>query len=109
MPAEGAPSAGPALVEEGKLDDRIKIKPREAPHAPPAEGEESSPQETEKPPLNGEAEAKPGDIQFYADGTADAREILLRDSMGFELLLRINPITGRVRIITSKPEPEAQP
>lgn len=37
-------------------------------------------------------------ITFYADGTADRREIILRDSYNVELVLRINPITGRVRI-----------
>ena len=37
-------------------------------------------------------------ITFYADGTADRREIVLRDSYNVELVLRINPITGRVRI-----------
>ena len=38
-------------------------------------------------------------IGFYADGTADAREIQLEDRDGFRLVLRINPTTARVRIV----------
>jgi type II secretion system protein H len=38
-------------------------------------------------------------IAFYPDGTADGRELLLRDRQGFQLALRINPITARVQIV----------
>jgi prepilin-type N-terminal cleavage/methylation domain-containing protein len=38
-------------------------------------------------------------ISFYPDGTADARDILLRDRMGFQLALQVNPNTGRVSIL----------
>jgi|SRR3954466_6274890 type II secretion system protein H len=38
-------------------------------------------------------------ISFYADGTADSGEVLLKDRDGFRLVLRINPTTARVRII----------
>jgi type II secretion system protein H len=38
-------------------------------------------------------------ITFYPDGTADARELLLRDRHGFQLALRINPRTARVQIV----------
>jgi prepilin-type N-terminal cleavage/methylation domain-containing protein len=38
-------------------------------------------------------------ISFYPDGTADGREIELRDPEGFGLALRINPITSRVQLI----------
>jgi hypothetical protein len=38
-------------------------------------------------------------ISFYADGTADQREVELRDPEGFGLALRINPITSRVQYI----------
>ena len=41
-------------------------------------------------------------IVFYPDGTADRREIVLRDSESAELVLRINPVTGRVRIAESE-------
>jgi type II secretion system protein H len=110
MPGENrAPSEPPGLIEEGTLDERIAIQPREAPPTPPAEGEESAPEEMAEPLVAGEAPPKPGDIQFNADGTADAREVLLRDRMGVELLLQINPITGRVKIASPKAEPEARP
>jgi Tfp pilus assembly protein FimT len=36
-------------------------------------------------------------IGFYADGTADAVEIRLRDRDGFGLVLEVNPVTARVR------------
>jgi type II secretion system protein H len=49
--------------------------------------------------------ATDGAISFYADGTADAQEILLRDRQGFRLVLRINPITARVHIIELEREP----
>ncbi len=46
------------------------------------------------------AEQPAGDgIRFYPDGTADASEIELRDRNGFQLALRVNPITARVSII----------
>jgi prepilin-type N-terminal cleavage/methylation domain-containing protein len=38
-------------------------------------------------------------ISFYPDGTADEREIELRDPEGFGLALRINPVTSRVQLI----------
>jgi type II secretion system protein H len=38
-------------------------------------------------------------IFFYADGTADARDILLHDRMGFQLTLQVNPNTARVNIL----------
>ncbi len=38
-------------------------------------------------------------ISFYPDGTADQREVELRDPEGFGLALRINPITSRVQLI----------
>lgn len=37
-------------------------------------------------------------IGFYPDGTADPGEIQLRDRQGFGLLLRISPVTSRVRV-----------
>jgi hypothetical protein len=38
-------------------------------------------------------------ILFNPDGTADAREIRLRDRDGFRLGLRINPVTARIHIV----------
>ncbi len=38
-------------------------------------------------------------VTFYTDGTADRREIVLTDAEGFGLILRINPVTARVRVL----------
>jgi len=38
-------------------------------------------------------------LSFYPDGTADRGEIVLRDPEGFGLVLRINPVTARVRVL----------
>ena len=38
-------------------------------------------------------------ISFYPDGTADDREIELRDPDGYGLALRVNPVTSRVQLI----------
>ena len=43
-------------------------------------------------------------IAFYADGTADDAEILLRDRAGFRLLLQVNPVTARVAIYNMEGE-----
>jgi hypothetical protein len=72
-------------VIEGELDKRISLMIRE-----PAREEGA-----EEP----EAPVKRDTIMFYPDGTADARDFLLRDRAGVELLLRMNPTTSRVRII----------
>ena len=37
-------------------------------------------------------------VTFYADGTADAGEIVLRDRQGFRLGLRVHGATGRVEL-----------
>jgi hypothetical protein len=47
----------------------------------------------------GGAKAGEGDsIMFYPDGTAEAAEIRLVDRGGFELNLKINPVTARVEL-----------
>ena len=38
-------------------------------------------------------------ITFFADGTCEEGTLELRDADGFGLLLKLNPVTGRVRII----------
>jgi type II secretion system protein H len=82
----------------GTIDTRISIEVRSVgeaeaiePAAPARSGERQKEKRSET-------------ISFYADGTADAQEILLRDREGFRLLLRIDPITARVRI--TEPERE---
>lgn len=79
----------------GELDTRISIEIRFPENAAgstepgaPAESGSSSP-----------GHEGAGLISFYPDGTADARELVLRDRDGFRLALRIDPVTARVRII----------
>jgi type II secretion system protein H len=79
---------------EGELDARITIevhKPSE--DADPEQTGNSSSVSTTEPQRRDDA------ISFYADGTADATEIILRDREGFRLGLQINPTTARVRIL----------
>jgi type II secretion system protein H len=75
---------------KGSLDSRISIEIQQ-----PA-------QETNEIPAAGEnaQSARTDDfITFYADGTADPIQIILRDRQGFALGLQMNPTTARVRII----------
>ena len=81
---------------EGALDERITVAIRN-PLAPVTRESEERTR-----PTNPEAEERTGTITFYPDGTADAREIVLRDRAGVELILRVNPVTARVRVV--KPE-----
>jgi prepilin-type N-terminal cleavage/methylation domain-containing protein len=73
---------------EGRLDSRIAfaiIPPEE-----PSSGNDLSPGPADQ--------SLPDAISFYPDGTSDAAEIRLRDPDGFQLLLQLNPVTGRVHI-----------
>jgi len=106
---------------EGELDQRISftIRPLMATAASPATGEDASgSQPAEEQPLrhydtdgSGDQDTAPSlpmggfepsasdaTVVFFPDGTADALEILLRDRLGFQLALRVNPVTARVRI-----------
>jgi type II secretion system protein H len=81
----------------GPLDSRITVKILEpGVNAPDDAGEE--------PPGDSGSEGAfpsigPEDaVTFYADGTADARQIELADRDGFRLALRIDPTTSRVQI-----------
>jgi type II secretion system protein H len=90
IPAKEAPGA------MGALDGRIAIEVRK-PSDPPSEPWESGPG-----PEAGTGASAPRpslDIEFYADGTAQAAEVLLRDRDGFRLCLRVSPVTARVKII----------
>jgi type II secretion system protein H len=79
---------------KGTLDSRITLAV--AAPAPAAPGDAEAPPTTDA--------AAPDAISFYPDGTADAAEIKLRDRDGFELILQINPITGRVHVEDPKHE-----
>jgi type II secretion system protein H len=84
----------PRIVEEGALDERIQVEVREpAREADPSEEAEEAPKVKEQ--TEGESM---GEIRFHADGTAEPREVSLRDRAGTTIVLLINPITGRVRL-----------
>jgi type II secretion system protein H len=93
---QAAAENGSGVLESGKLDERITVLVREQ--------ETTQPEDAAAAPETEERSGKTGEITFYADGTADPREILLRDRMGVELLLRVSPITGRVKIVNSQLE-----
>jgi type II secretion system protein H len=78
------------VEEEGTLDERIKIELREA--ARPRTSDEEI-----EPLASPENESEPHVIRFLPDGTAEAREILLRDRTGAELLLRVSQAIGRLK------------
>ncbi len=87
---------------DGQWDTRISVQLRPVSEEPTEGSDQASPAVPEdKAPLQArETPDAPGDaITFYPDGTADAGEILLKDQDGFRLVLRINPVTARVRII----------
>lgn len=80
---------------EGRLDARIAVE-----MSPPDEASSD-----DNPPDNSATEpVSPSAISFYPDGTADAMEIRLRDQAGFQMVLRLNPITARVRLSEPKRE-----
>jgi len=75
---------------QGQIDSRIQIEVRPAPQE--RQNDQMPEEEPNIPSFrNG--------INFYADGTADGCEIVLRDRTGVELVLRLNPVTAGVRIL----------
>ena len=79
---------------DGTIDTRITIEIRQA------DDDSAEPiTQTTSPKPDGDSGKRDETVSFYADGTADAQEIRLRDREGFGLALRINPITARVRIV----------
>jgi type II secretion system protein H len=99
-PDEAGIDAKTEMPVEGELDTRIALVIRE-----PQEEEQTG---EETPVIAGERErrSRADAITFYPDGTADAREFSFRDRTGVELQMRLNPITGRVRIVEA---PSATP
>lgn len=82
---------------EGDLDNRISFQVRNS-------SEDSTNQTSEtvsdEAASRGQSNPEADDaISFYPDGTADDREVVLRDEEGFGLALRVNPITARVKIV----------
>ncbi|HYT59169.1 MAG TPA: prepilin-type N-terminal cleavage/methylation domain-containing protein [Haliangiales bacterium] len=81
---------------KGELDGRISMEIRK-----PDEALSSGSDPGMSSPLEDDLRVRDKDesIAFYADGTADAAEVVLRDRDGFRLALRINPVTARVHIV----------
>jgi prepilin-type N-terminal cleavage/methylation domain-containing protein len=78
---------------EGDLDTRISIQIHKM------EEPQADSSETREPTRDLGAGQLVDSISFYSDGTADRAQLLLRDRQGFRLLLVINPITSRVKIL----------
>ena len=97
--SSGGDRDGFVPVEDGssrrKIDPRITVKFRVPMEDPEGEGQKVAPAS----PEDQAAEETEETIQFYPDGTADAREIILQDQGGFRLALRINPTTARVQVV----------
>ncbi len=92
---------------DGELDGRITAQVR----ASTAVGSESVETAEDDPatgkgglsPVAGPLERRPAqDVSFYPDGTSDRSEIVLKDREGFGLVLRLNPVTARVRVLEMK-------
>lgn len=82
---------------EGEIDRRISIQIQNVSEDSTNDTSEATPTEAA-----GTGQTNPdadNAISFYPDGTADDREVILRDQEGFRLALRINPITARVNVI----------
>lgn len=97
---------------EGQLSEHVTVRIQPASDtSDPGLSESQPPVESDLGPSpepgteTGPGSGMPGErvpsqgLSFYPDGTADRGEILLRDSEGFGLVLRINPVTARVRVI----------
>lgn len=77
----------------GKLDSRIKVELHDSSDiSPDADGAMAQAADDFQPDEN--------TIGFYSDGTADPKEILLEDSEGFRLALKINGTTAHVAVLT---------
>ena len=75
----------------GTIEESLVARVREP-------GETFEDQPTAFAVMPGRTAREPDVIYFRPDGTADAREILLRDDEGFGLTLRVNSITSRVTV-----------
>ena len=82
----------------GTIDSRIAISVRLGGDEP---SDESEPVVAE----TGEGSLQDGTVfTFYPDGTADAAEVRLQDAEGFQLALKVNPVTARVRVVDAPRE-----
>ena len=94
-PAEGPEGGFSPLADvpgaAGVLDARIEIQVKS-----PAGAEENGPRAVAAGP--GRSDRDLETVSFRPDGTADSREILLRDREGFGLSIEVHPITSRIRL-----------
>jgi prepilin-type N-terminal cleavage/methylation domain-containing protein len=81
---------------EGKWDPRISVE-IDSP-ADNSSDDDSSAGATGDADTISSGPANLNAISFYPDGTADAAEIHLRDRAGFQVVLKLNPITARVHL-----------
>ena len=86
---------------EGELDSRISIQIRKPGVEPKPESRDEA---RSDPPEDQSSQGTEDVLVFNADGTAEDREIVLKDREGFRLALRISPTTARVRIIEMERE-----
>ena len=93
VPAQDAPGG------EGELDNRISIMFHRPTTNEPGAGESEPSGATAPGPEQSASEGGQLVLAFYPDGTADGGELRLRDRQGFGLVLRISPITARVRVL----------
>lgn len=85
---------------EGDLDSRISVEVRNTPDDSTNQTTETTETMSDQAAARGQSDPDANDaISFYSDGTADDREVVLRDQDGFGLALRVNPITARVKIV----------
>lgn len=88
----GARTANPTTADvpgaKGVIDRRITVELRHS-----TEGTNAPASTLDRAP-SGRTEG----INFYADGTAQASEIVLQDRAGFRLSLHINPVTSRIKL-----------
>lgn len=84
---------------EGEIDTRIRVDIHKKGTEEPEENG-GEPVSTSEELERNEREA----LEFYSDGTASAAEVRLHDRQGFSLVLRINPITSRVKISEAERE-----
>jgi type II secretion system protein H len=81
---------------DGEIDPSLTVEVQKAEVEPAELGDDAPPTVSEDAAM---ADRRRDVIAFYADGTADATELVLRDRDGFQLILRINPITARVQVM----------
>lgn len=83
---------------EGSWDPRVTLRLRPA---APVAGLEEDVRESDGADRDvaGEDPVAGQSVTFHPDGTAEAVEIVLRDPEGFRLVLRVNPVTARVRVV----------